>query len=105
MPTYAYHCASCSYEEDVEQKITADPLTSCPKCGKESLMRGPGGGIGLVFKGSGFYCTDYAARPTQNHTQNPSAPNPNPSAQDQKEEGCQHTHCSCFSSKTSKPPS
>lgn len=60
MPTYAYHCEECGHEMDAFQKITDSPLTDCPQCNKDSLRRGPGGGIGLSFKGSGFYITDYA---------------------------------------------
>lgn len=60
MPTYAYLCSLCSHEFDEMQKITAPPLTECPKCEKSSLKRKPTGGIGLSFAGSGFYKTDYA---------------------------------------------
>lgn len=63
MPTYEYRCSSCKHQEDVFQKITADPLSQCPKCSNGTFMRGPGGGIGLIFKGSGFYKTEYAATP------------------------------------------
>lgn len=62
MPTYEYQCASCRHRLEALQKITAEPLTKCPECGKETLQRGPGGGIGLQFKGSGFYITDYAKK-------------------------------------------
>lgn len=41
------------------QSINASPLTECPACKSEALVRGPGGGIGLQFKGTGFYLTDY----------------------------------------------
>ncbi len=63
MPTYEYQCASCKHQLEAIQKITADPLKVCPQCGQETLQRGPGGGIGLQFKGSGFYITDYAKKP------------------------------------------
>ncbi len=59
MPTYAYHCKSCNNVLDVMQKITEEPLKVCPECGVDALVRGPGGGIGLQFQGSGFYITDY----------------------------------------------
>ncbi|MCB1112643.1 MAG: zinc ribbon domain-containing protein [Chlamydiales bacterium] len=59
MPTYAYHCTNCQEETEAFQKITDAPLKKCPQCGKETLQRGPGGGIGLTFKGTGFYITDY----------------------------------------------
>lgn len=61
MPTYAYHCASCNANHDVSQKITEEPLKICPSCNKPTLKRGPGGGIGIAFKGSGFYKNDYAS--------------------------------------------
>ena len=60
MPTYDYHCDACDSSFEIEQKITADPLKECPKCHSFDLRRGPGGGIGLAFKGTGFYITDYA---------------------------------------------
>jgi len=59
MPTYGYKCTVCQYTLDIFQKITDAPIKLCEKCGHESLVRGPGGGIGLIFKGSGFYKTDY----------------------------------------------
>jgi putative FmdB family regulatory protein len=59
MPTYDYHCKNCNHVFDALQKITEEPLKTCPNCGQDTLIRGPGGGIGLQFKGSGFYITDY----------------------------------------------
>lgn len=63
MPTYEYRCESCGENLEVLQKITEDALKKCPKCGKETLKRGPGGGIGLSFTGTGFYKTDYTDAP------------------------------------------
>jgi putative FmdB family regulatory protein len=59
MPTYDYLCQDCDYRFEEFQSIVAEPLQSCPRCnGKvERLING---GIGLIFKGSGFYLTDYA---------------------------------------------
>ncbi len=59
MPTYDYKCSACGHAFEHFQPITDDPLATCPKCGKDELKRliGPGGGI--VFKGSGWYQTDY----------------------------------------------
>ncbi len=62
MPTYDYHCCECQHHLEKRQKISDAPLKSCPECGKESLKRGPGGGVGLLFKGSGFYITDYSSK-------------------------------------------
>lgn len=59
MPTYEYHCTHCNHIQEAFQKMSDAPLTTCEKCGRDTLKRGPGGGIGLSFKGSGFYITDY----------------------------------------------
>ena len=59
MPTYGYACEQCCHEFDSFQSITAKPLRKCPQCGKSSLKRLIGTGAGFLFKGSGFYCTDY----------------------------------------------
>jgi putative FmdB family regulatory protein len=58
MPTYEYICNDCGYEFEEFQSITADPIAICPKCeGKVTKKISSGGG--LIFKGSGFYETDY----------------------------------------------
>jgi len=59
MPTYGYVCQNCHHEFDAFQSITARPLRACPACGQNTLKRLIGGGAGIIFKGSGFYCTDY----------------------------------------------
>ncbi len=59
MPTYDYMCESCGYEFEQFQTITAKSLRTCPKCGKRQLKRLIGTGSGVIFKGSGFYQTDY----------------------------------------------
>ncbi len=62
MPTYEYQCGKCGYEFEQFQSITARPLRKCPKCGKISLNRLIGTGAGVIFKGSGFYETDYRSQ-------------------------------------------
>ena len=57
MPIYEYACKSCNHTLDALQKMNDDPLTECPECGKE-IRRLIGGGMGVIFKGSGFYVTD-----------------------------------------------
>jgi len=59
MPTYEYVCPKCHHAFEAFQSMSAAPLTECPKCGKRGLTRLIGGGSGLIFKGSGFYITDY----------------------------------------------
>jgi putative FmdB family regulatory protein len=59
MPTYEYKCAACGYEFERFQSIKAPPIKKCPECGKSKVKRLIGMGAGLLFKGSGFYITDY----------------------------------------------
>lgn len=67
MPTYEYICTDCGYEFEEFQRITADPLTTCPKCGGV-VKRKISAGAGLVFKGSGFYITDYKDKKSSSST-------------------------------------
>ena len=59
MPTYAYICGKCDHKFDAFQSITSGPLRKCPACSQAGLKRLIGTGAGIIFKGSGFYCTDY----------------------------------------------
>jgi putative FmdB family regulatory protein len=59
MPTYEYKCFACNHTFERFQSITADPIKRCPECGKAKVKRLLGTGAGFVFKGSGFYTTDY----------------------------------------------
>ena len=66
MPTYEYVCEKCGHEFEKAQSISAKPLTICPedsckqsRWGKGKVKRAISGGAGLLFKGSGFYITDY----------------------------------------------
>ena len=61
MPTYEYQCQTCKKKLEVFQSITAKPLTKCPKCAGR-LKRLIGSGSGFLFKGSGFYITDYRSK-------------------------------------------
>ena len=58
MPTYEYQCQKCGHEFDLFQSMKAEPIKRCPKC-KGKVKRLPGRGAGIIFKGSGFYETDY----------------------------------------------
>lgn len=59
MPTYDYVCDACGHEFEQFQSMLDDPLKKCPKCKKQKLRRLIGAGAAIVFKGSGFYQTDY----------------------------------------------
>ena len=59
MPTYDYRCKKCQHQFEKYQPITAKAIRKCPKCGKSAVERLIGSGVGIIFKGSGFYQTDY----------------------------------------------
>lgn len=59
MPTYEYACPKCGHEFELFQSMRDEPLKKCPKCKKAGVKRLIGGGAGLIFKGTGFYITDY----------------------------------------------
>lgn len=63
MPTYEYYCTSCGFEFEEFQSIASEPLCVCPKCNEE-VKRKITGGTGLIFKGTGFYITDYKNKKT-----------------------------------------
>jgi putative FmdB family regulatory protein len=59
MPFYEYKCSNCGHELEELQSMKEAPLEKCPVCGKNTLQKLMGTGAGLIFKGSGFYLTDY----------------------------------------------
>lgn len=59
MPTYDYQCPDCGHEFEAFHSISAKPIKKCPKCGKRKVKRLIGSGGGVIFKGTGFYQTDY----------------------------------------------
>jgi putative FmdB family regulatory protein len=59
MPTYDYRCKLCDHEWEVFHSITAAPVKKCPACGKAGAKRVIGAGAAILFRGSGFYQTDY----------------------------------------------
>ena len=59
MPTYEFACPKCGYHFEQFQPMSDPPLKRCPKCKKLGLKRLIGAGAGLIFKGTGFYITDY----------------------------------------------
>ena len=87
MPTYEYQCDSCHYRFEQFQSIKAEPIKTCPKC-QASVHRLIGSGAGILFKGSGFYQTDYrsssyqkkaqAEKKLSEPTKGPTTPSSNP---------------------------
>ena len=62
MPTYEYHCSACDHRFEKLQSIKDSPIRKCPECGKLTVRCVIGGGAGIIFKGSGFYQTDYRSK-------------------------------------------
>src|SRR5438876_3821783 len=69
MPTYEYQCDACEHNFDEFQSMSDEPLKKCPKCGKKKLRRLFGAGAAILFKGSGFYGTDYRSASYQQAAQ------------------------------------
>ena len=82
MPTYDYECKKCGHVFETFQSIHAKPLTKCPKC-KGKIQRLIGGGGGILFKGSGFYQTDYRSK---NYTEAAKKDKPSSSSESPKKE-------------------
>ena len=62
MPFYEYQCQNCGHLFEELQSIKEEPLKKCPNCGKEKLKKLIGSGSSIIFKGSGFYKTDYKSK-------------------------------------------
>ena len=85
MPTYGYRCSNCGHQFEIVQRISDEPLKACPKCqGKLSKMLYP---VGISFKGSGFYTTDYkgSGKSSDASSSNGSAPNKDGSSESKSE--------------------
>lgn len=77
MPTYAYICDNCGDHFDFFQKMTDPPVDRCPKCGG-AVRRKIGAGAGIIFKGSGFYATDYRSSDYMTKKKSESGASPSP---------------------------
>lgn len=82
MPTYDYECQKCHHQLEAFHAMSAEPLKDCPACGKPALKRLIGTGAGLLFKGSGFYQTDYRS---DNYKKSAAADSSKPAASPKKE--------------------
>jgi putative FmdB family regulatory protein len=92
MPTYEYHCEKCKKDFDLFQSMKDNPITVCPKelCrqktwGKGKVKRQLGTGAGLIFKGSGFYITDYRSEGYKQAAKNDTASAPSKPAESKPE--------------------
>ncbi|MBN2105565.1 zinc ribbon domain-containing protein [bacterium] len=83
MPTYDYVCKVCGYEFEAFQNITEEPLKKCPKC-RGKVKRKIGSGAGLIFKGSGFYITDYKRKSNAVDSAKPEKADPKKESSTQK---------------------
>ncbi len=72
MPTYEYKCLECNHRFEAFQNMTDEPLTQCEAC-QGKVKRLIGTGAGIIFKGSGFYCTDYRSNTYQSAAQKDTA--------------------------------
>lgn len=99
MPTYEYRCLTCSHEFEAFQSISAEPLKICPECGQE-VKRLISAGSGFLFKGSGFYVTDYRSN---NYKERAQKESDGPSSSEKTEKTSTGTSTPPPTSTTAKP--
>ena len=94
MPTYTYHCDACDQTFDVYQRMTDDPLTAC-ECGeKGQIKRLLSAGAGVIFKGSGFYQTDYKqSTGSSNSSESKTSESKSSDSSSKPAEGCGASKC------------
>jgi len=88
MPTYEYECQACGHAFEELQGMTAPKLTKCPRCHKKKLTRLIGSGSGMIFKGSGFYETDYKRKAPPTSEKKDSPKPASPAASPSRCDGC-----------------
>ncbi len=91
MPTYQYECTKCGHSFEILQSMSESRLRKCPKCAKFSLERLIGTGSGIIFKGKGFYETDYKQKEPVASTKDAKPESP---AAAPKSHGCS-PNCGC----------
>jgi len=104
MPTYEYTCANCKHDFERFESITAAPNKSCPKCTKKKAERRISGGGGFLFKGTGFYVTDYKKTSASDTSKAAADKGESKPAAAESKAGCA-TDCGCATpAAESKPP-
>jgi putative FmdB family regulatory protein len=86
MPTYDYACEDCDHQFELFQSIKAKPIRKCPNCGELTVNRLIGAGAGIIFKGSGFYETDYRSDSYKKAKESETKPSSDKSTTDKKTE-------------------
>ena len=116
MPTYDYKCKECGHLFEEFQSMSSDDLLTCPSCGKPGLVRLMAGGVGMIFKGSGFYKTDYKKSEASSSASSPksessqpeksptSASSPDSSKSDKKSDPSSSSDSSKSDKKSDSPP-
>ena len=104
MPTYDYRCKACNHEFEEFQSMSAKPLKKCPECGKPKLERLIGTGAGVIFKGSGFYETDYRSASYKTAAKADSDGGKRDSKSDSKSEGKSEKKAESSSTKSESKP-
>ena len=87
MPTYDYKCDACEHAFEEFQSMTEEPLKKCPRCKKKKLRRLIGTGAAILFKGSGFYQTDYRSESYKSAAKADEAPKADAKPADGKADG------------------
>ena len=96
MPTYEYRCEACGHEFEKFQPMKAAPVRTCPSCHKRKVKRLLGRGGALIFKGSGFYATDYRSSSYKESAKKDVAPTPAKDTTPAKTcEGCKQDAKTC----------
>ena len=97
MPTYEYECSACNHAFEILQSMSEEKLKQCPQCHQMKLERLIGGGGGIIFKGTGFYETDYKKKSAPADSKPEAVPvsKANPEATASPKPGCGGGGCGC----------